>query len=219
MVLEKHPITRPIARKLLALSDKLTGTSFPGMVRPKQVDIYSCGPAVISSLYSFLGVKISQRSIITSLRVKEKIKRYGLSMRDMARAVQIVGKGAFVFWKKTGGKISDLDTVINKCKFPVGVEWQGVFYEYADEDDGHFAIVTKIDKKSGYIRMADPYRRFSGVDRMFKIKFFQNRWWDENEISISGTSRKRKVADYRVMFLIAPKGETWPKKLGMSPAK
>ncbi len=219
MTLEKHPVTRPLARRILALSDKLTGIPFPGMVRPKQVDIYSCGPAVISTLYSFLGVKISQRGIIASLRVKEKIKRYGLSMKDMARAAQMVGKGAFVFWKKTNGKISDLDTIINKFKYPVGVEWQGVFYEYADQDDGHFSIITKLDKKSGNIRMADPYRVFFGVDRKFKIKFFESRWWDENEISISGTSRKRKITDYRVMFVIAPKGENWPKKLGMTVAK
>lgn len=137
-------------------------------------------------------------------------------MRDMARAAQIVGKGNFVFWKKINGKISDLDAILNKYKFPVGVEWQGVFYEYADEDDGHFAIITKIDKKAGYIRMADPYRSFSGIDRKFKIKFFENRWWDENEVSISGTTRKRRVVDNRVMFVITPKGENWPKKLGMS---
>lgn len=215
MVLEKHKITRPIARKILELTDKLTGLPFPGMIRPKQVDIYSCGPAVISALYSFLGVKISQRSIIASLRVKEKIKKYGLSMRDMARAGQIVGKGNYIFWKKINGKISDLDAIVNKYKFPVGVEWQGVFYENSDEDDGHFAIITKIDKRSGHIRMADPDRTFSGVDRKFKIKFFEGRWWDENEISVSGTSRKRKITDYRVMFVIAPYGENWPKRLGM----
>lgn len=216
MILEKYPRTRNLARKLLELSDRLTGVAFPQMTRPKQIDIYSCGPAVIASLYSYLGLRISQRSIIASLRVQQKIKRYGLSMKDMARAAQIVGKGKFTFWKKSSGKISDLDTVINKYKYPVGVEWQGVFYEYADEDDGHFAIITKIDKKAKYLRIADPYRNFSGVDRKFGIKFFENRWWDENEISISGTTRKRKVSDYRVMFVITKKGETWPEKVGMS---
>ena len=31
--------------------------------------------------------------------------------------------------------ISDLDLAVNKYKFPVGVEWQGVFYENEDEDN------------------------------------------------------------------------------------
>lgn len=215
MVLEKNPRTRHIARKILEIGDKFSGVAFPAMDRPKQIDIYSCGPAVISSLYSFLGVKVSQRGIIVSLRAKEKIKKYGLNMKDMARAAKIVGKGDYVFWKKSGGKISDLDTVVNKHKYPVGVEWQGVFYEYSDEDDGHYSIVTKVDKKAKYLRIADPSRDFAGVDRKFDIKFFENRWWDENEISVAGTTRKRKVEDYRVMFLITPKGENWPEKLGM----
>jgi hypothetical protein len=53
------------------------------------------------------------------------------------------------------------------------------------------------------------------VDRKFKIRDFEKRWWDENEIKVSGTSKRRLIKDKRIMFVITPKGESWPKKLGM----
>jgi hypothetical protein len=215
MILEKNPKTRLIVKRLLGLEDRISGMPFPRMRRLKQIDIYSCGPAVLTSLYSNLGIRISQTSIITSIRAKNKIKKYGLSVKDLGRASKIISKGAFSFWKKTNAKISDLDAIINKYKCPVGVEWQGVFYEFEDEDNGHYAVITKIDKKSGLLRISDPFHAFAGVDRKFKIKDFEKRWWDENEIGVSGTSKKRRVKDVKLMFLITPKGESWPKKLGM----
>src|SRR5512141_696129 len=99
MLLEKNPKTRRIVRKLLELGDRVSGLAFPTMERPHQIYVYSCGPAVIVALYSFLGVKVSQRGIIASLRVKEKIKKYGLNIKEMGRASKIVGKNAFTFWK------------------------------------------------------------------------------------------------------------------------
>lgn len=201
---------RKIVRTLLGLQDRLLGTAFPDMIRVKQISTSHCGPAVLSSLYSYLGVKVSQRGMVASLRAQNKIKTFGFNMKDMAKAAKIVGKGAFSFWRKTNAKISDLDLAINKFKSPVGVEWQGVFYEDSDEDNGHFSVITKIDKKRGYLRIADPYYKFAGVDRKFNIREFEKRWWDENVIN------GRNLHDRRVMFVITKKGETWPKKLGMS---
>jgi ABC-type bacteriocin/lantibiotic exporter with double-glycine peptidase domain len=209
MVLEKNPKTRPIVRRLLQLEDRISGAVFPKMLRVKQIDSNSCGPAVMAMLYSQYGVKVSQRGLIASLRAKNKIKKYGLSVRDMARASKITGKGAFNFWRKANGKISDLNIIVNKYKHPVAVEWQGVFYEEEDEDSGHYCVITRVDKKAGTLRLADPYSHFAGVDRKFEIKVFLKRWWDKNEI------KGRTLVDRRVMFLITPKGESWPKKLGM----
>lgn len=209
MHLEKNPRTRHIARKLLSLRDRITGVAFPQMARISQASSSHCGPAVLASLYSFLGVKVSQRSIVASLRAQNKIKSLGLNMHDMERASKIIGKGAFSFWRKSNARVSDLDLAINKYKSPVGVEWQGVFYEDEDEDNGHYSIVTKIDKNKGYLRMADPYYKFAGIDRKFDIKEFESRWWDENII------KGRNLHDKRVMFVITSKSDSWPKKLGM----
>lgn len=215
MEINRNSAYRKVVRNLLRLEDRTFGVAFSKMARIKQIDIYSCGPAVVAMLYSFLGVRVSQRGMIASLRAQKKIKNFGLNTKDLARAVRIIGKGGFVFWKKTNAKISDLSAVIEKYKFPVGVEWQGVFYEDADEDDGHYAIVTQINRERGVMRIADPFYTFAGVDRRFKIKDFVKRWWDQNEISVAGTSKKRRVVDKRVMFVVTKKGETWPKKLGM----
>ena len=57
--------------------------------------------------------------------------------------------------------------------------------------------------------MADPFFKFIGVDRKFGIKDFEKRWWDVNIIN------KKPVTDSRMLFVITPKGETWPKKVGM----
>lgn len=179
------------------------------MKRTRQITISHCGPAVLESLFSFVGLRISQTGIVKSIRAQKKIRKLGLNMKDLAKSAKFTGKGEFLFWAKYGAKISDIETIIGKYKFPVGVEWQGVFYEDEDEDNGHYSIITKIDKKSGYLRIADPYKKYAGVDRRFKIKNFKKRWWDTNII------RDKEVMDKKVIFVITPKGETWPKKLGM----
>ena len=142
MQLEKNPQTRSIVRRLLQLEDRISGVAFPKMKRVKQVDSNSCGPAILAALFSVFGVHVSQKGITASLRAQNKIKEFGLNVRDMARASKIIGKGNFSFWRKADGKISDLDLIINKYKSPVAVEWQGIFYEDEDDDNGHYCIIT-----------------------------------------------------------------------------
>ncbi|MFI5240969.1 MAG: cysteine peptidase family C39 domain-containing protein [Microgenomates group bacterium] len=206
----KKSLTGNLLRGALKIQDKVFGRPFPTMERVKQITSSHCGPAVLVSLFSFLGEKVSQKKITASLRAQKRIKKFGLSVKDLASATKIYGKdGGLVFWKKANAKISDLDQLINKYGFPVGVEWQGVFYEDEDEDNGHYSVVTQINKKEGYLRMADPYYRFAGHDRKFKTTLFVKRWWDTNLIN------KKVVYDKRVLFIVAPKKETFPKKLGM----
>lgn len=206
----------------LRLEDLLFGKPFEAMRRVRQISIYACGPATLEMLFSFVGLKVSQTSLIRSIRAFNKIKLYGVDVNDLAKASTISAKKEYVFWKKRMSKVSDLDLAINKYKYPVGVEWQGIFYENEDDDSGHYGVVTKIDKKTGNLRIADPYFngtfRYKGVDRKLKIKEFVAKWWDTNEIKISGTSRVRTITDTRMMFVITPKSETWPKKLGMKKA-
>jgi ABC-type bacteriocin/lantibiotic exporter with double-glycine peptidase domain len=209
MVLEKNPKTRRLVRKLLQMEDKVVGKPFPGMKRAKQVTSSHCGPAVIEALFSFLGVKVSQTSVVRSVRADKKIKRMGLNVGDLGLSVKKLGKGKFTFWKKTGSTINNLSLVVNKYQYPVGVEWQGVFYEYGDGDNGHYCVVTRVNKEAGYLRLADPFVKFAGVDRKFTLKNFEKRWWDVNVIN------GKTVTDKRMMFVITQKGETWPKKLGM----
>ncbi|MGA2910961.1 MAG: cysteine peptidase family C39 domain-containing protein [Candidatus Microgenomates bacterium] len=209
MPLEKNPKTRRLVRRLLQLEDKVVGKPFPKMKRAKQVTSSHCGPAVIETLFSFLGYKVSQALVVRSIRAGGKIKSTGLNVDELGSSVKKLGKGKFVFWRKANSTISNLSLIVNKYQYPVGVEWQGVFYEYADGDNGHYCVVTRVNREAGYLRLADPFFKFAGVDRKFKLKDFEKRWWDVNIIG------KKSVTDKKMLFIIAPKGENWPRKLGM----
>jgi len=215
MVLEKNPKTRRLSRRLLELEDKLVGKPFPGMKRAKQITSSHCGPAVLEDLFSFLGVRVSQTAIVRLARADKKIKRVGVNVADLGLAVKKLGKGKFVFWKKAGSTITNLSMIVNKYQYPAGIEWQGVFYEYADGDNGHYCVVTRVNKEGGYLRLADPFFKFAGVDRKFRIKDFEKRWWDKNEVKVSGSIKKKVLTDRRMIFVITPKAENWPRNLKM----
>lgn len=219
MDLEKNPRTRKLVKKLLAVEDRIKGKPFPGMARTSQKSVYSCGPATIEMLFSNVGLKVKQGSLVRSIRAQNKIKAYGVNVKDLAKASKIAAKGEFVFWHKNNSKISDLDRIINKYNYPVGVEWQGVFYENEDEDSGHYGVITRLDRKEGTLRIADPYFNgffdFEGVDRKFKIKDFVKKWWDTNDVKIGNSTRTRNIKDVHMMFVITRRGENWPGKLGM----
>ena len=209
MELEKNSKTRKLLQNLLKLEDKVVGRPFPSMKRVRQISSYHCGPAVISELFSYLGKDISQTAVVRSLRATNKIKSVGLNIHDLARATNALGRQEVIFWRKHKTTVNDLSLAVNKFKYPVGVEWQGVFYEDEDEDNGHYAVITKLDKEANYLRMCDTYANFSGVDRRFRINDFAKRWWDVNRI------KGRNIIDKKTMFVITPRDETWPKKLGM----
>jgi len=199
------PFLRKLDRYLLRLEEAFKGRAFPSLKRVKQITSSHCGPAVLVSLFSFLGVRTSQGRIVKSLRAENKIVDTGLVIKDLSRGVRIVGKGQFTFWKKEGATIGDLDKIVNKYKVPVGIEWQGVFYEDEEGDNGHYSVVTEIEKEKGYLRLFDPYKKFAELDRKFKISDFEKRWWDVN-----GLEYEKKL-----MFVITSKKETFPRRLGM----
>ena len=119
MELEKNPQTRRLYRRLLKLGDKVTGQAFAKMKRVKQITSFHCGPAVIEALFSFLGIRVSQTGVVKSLRAQKKIKRVGLSVKDLSRAANALGKGKYAFWRKANSTTTDLYTIVNKYKFPV----------------------------------------------------------------------------------------------------
>ncbi len=196
---------RKLDRLVLRLNEAVYGKAFPNLKRVKQITSSYCGPAALVSLFSFLGVRTSQGRIVRSLRAENKIKDSGLVIKDFARGVRIAGKGEFTFWKKEDATIGDLDKIVNMYKFPVGVEWQGVFYEDEEGDNGHYCVITQVNKSKGYLKLADPYKKFAGLDRKFRISDFEKRWWDVNGL----------VYDRKLMFLITSKKEQFPRSLGM----
>lgn len=188
------------------------------MKRVRQKTDAFCGPAVLEMLAGFIGFSINQNRLVRLSKMEKRIDRYGMNVQDLGKALKIVIPDV-AFWYKENSKIGDLDQLVNEYKFPVGVEWQGVFEEYTEKDfpdDGHYGVVTHVDKKKNVIFISDPFRRFAMKDRQFKLDFFTRRWWDSNEIRDSKTNKVKEYKDNHMMFVITPRNHTFPEEVGMT---
>lgn len=188
--------------------------AFPNMRRLTQVTDSHCGPAVLAMLLSYLDIHVGQGEIAAAAEVEHKLEEHGMNIQEMKKAIQIIAPEA-TFWYKDKSTKEELDYLLHTKRYPVGVEWQGIFYEYSDEDDGHYSIVVDIDIENDQIFIADPFEPFSGGDREFKLHKFLKRWWDVNEIINPATGNVTHLPDDQMMFIITPKEETFPIELGM----
>lgn len=187
---------------------------FPRMKRVKQITESHCGPAVLEMLCNNLGLSIDQDEFVQIIGIEHKLKEYGMLISEMSRAVAKLDLGV-KFWYKENSNLNDIKVLLNEYKLPVGVEWQGIFYQYADDDDGHYSVVTHIDSVNNIIMIADPYDGFAGSDRQFHIREFQDRWWDENEIYDPITGKRSAVLEERMIYIITPEDAKYPEELGM----
>lgn len=187
------------------------------MKRVMQISESHCGPAVLKMLLSYVGEKAMQRNIVESMGVRDRLREHGMNVKQLAQAVTLIAP-TMQFWYKDYAKLKELARVVNEFEYPVGVEWQGLFGDVDDEEDddsGHYSIVTGVDLYNNEVFVADPYHLYAGKDRKFSVKQFEERWWDDNEVTgLDG--RKRFIEDYHMMFLVTPKFESFPLELGMS---
>jgi ABC-type bacteriocin/lantibiotic exporter with double-glycine peptidase domain len=188
---------------------------FPEVKRVVQKTSSHCGPAVLEMLLSFVGKDIDQEEVVNAVNIADKLLTHGMFVSEMGNAVRILAPD-MQFWFKQNSSLSDLRQLVMNYKYPAGVEWQGVFYEDEDDDNGHYCVVTYIDTSNNIIMLADPYKRFAGSDRIFHILEFEDRWWDENEIRDPETGSTRYERDYHTMIVVTPKEETWPEELEMT---
>lgn len=165
-------------------------------------------------LLSHCGSEINQEALVEAAEIRHSLEQYGMIVPEMGKAVSVVAP-QLGFWYKEHSVIEDLELIIGGYKYPVGVEWQGVFYEDDDGDIGHYSVVTNIDRANKIITLSDPYGRFAGTDRSFHIDEFESRWWDENEVWDEAIGGRRLVRDEKMMFIVTPKFETFPYSLGM----
>lgn len=187
---------------------------FPQMRRIVQKSDSHCAPAVLSMLISFHQIDIDQEEFVKAAGVAHKIKEYGMTISEMRLAINSVTPD-FTFWYKDQATSQELDYLINNLNYPVGVEWQGIFLEYSDDDDGHYAIITAIDIPNNKITLADPFEVFAHEDRTFRLDKFLKRWWDVSEIVNPATGGVTHQADDQMMFIITPNEATFPIELGM----
>lgn len=163
-------------------------------------------------LFSHLGVFVDQDEFVEAGNLKYRLQKYGMTVQEMGEVAKKIYP-YFTFWYKEKADITDIQTIIEEYKYPVGVEWQGVFLEDEDEDNGHYSIVTYVDPSRDKIVIADPYMKFAGVDRHFTVTEFLDRWWDVNDIPVLGKTVQKK--DEQVMFVVTPEEVDWPLTLEM----
>jgi hypothetical protein len=187
------------------------------MTRIKQRTLSHCGPAVLSMLVNFNGIKIDQDRFVTAARVsRSNLRSNGMDLDQLAISVVRLLPD-MTFWIKREATIDDVADITNTYKYPVGVEWQGVFGEWSNGDDGHYSVIINVDKERKKIILIDPFWYYSGSDRTFTIDLFVTRWWDSTIRLDKKTGDLIRDTDQQAMFVITPKSETFPKKVGMYP--
>jgi hypothetical protein len=199
------------------------------MKRVRQRTVSHCGPAVLEMLCSYIGQEVDQDTFVEASSIGyDRFYTHGMTIDEMSYAVtKAVPEGQF--WFKDYSSVSELTQIVRVYKYPVGIEWQGIFdyeieedtddeYGEEDDDEGHYSVVTDIDSLNNQILISDPERHYAGVDRKFRVMDFVRRWWDENKVfDLSGKLRYEE--DFRVMFIVTPKDSIFPEHLGMMKGK
>ncbi len=188
--------------------------NFPRLPRVAQITTSHCGPAVLEMLIRFLGFNVTQEEIVDSINVASKLDTHGVTVAELGEATRILFPN-LQFWFKEHSNTADLNNIINKYKYPVAIEWQGIFLEYSDDDNGHYSIVTHIDLDKNSLLIFDPYPPFAKSDRKFQITQVEPRWWEINEVLDLETNQFKDIRDDHMMFIVTPKDELFPVELGM----
>ena len=189
---------------------------FSRLRRIEQITENHCGPAVTQMLLENIGVNVSQEEITEAAGATHTIETHGTRVDQLARAVQELAPIAKL-WYREKASVEDLEYVLNECKFPVGVEWQGLFEDMDDDDEdyGHYSIIAHIDTVKDEIIVVDPYKDFVDQSRIVNMSLFLNRWWDFNEVKDPETGEKEFKKDEQLFFVIAPLSMAFPAELGM----
>jgi ABC-type bacteriocin/lantibiotic exporter with double-glycine peptidase domain len=190
---------------------------FNSLRRIAQISENHCGPAVLQMLLEYIGVEATQEEITEAAGATKTIDEHGTRVDQLAKAVDVLAPGAKL-WYRENAQLQDLEHVLNEEKFPVGVEWQGLFGDDEDDDDddyGHYSIIAHIDKDKDQLVIVDPYKDFPDQNRIVRMSVFLKRWWDYNEVKDPYTRKKVYKKDERLFFVVAPLNVTFPSELQM----
>jgi len=182
----------------------------------QQITENHCGPAVLEMLLENIGVNASQQEITEAAGASHTIETHGTRVDQLAKAVQQLVPIARL-WYKEKASLDNILYVLEEAKYPVGVEWQGLFEDMDDdeEDYGHYSIVAHIDQTKGELIVVDPYKDYIDQNRIIRINTFLERWWDFNEVKDPQTGEKTFKKDEQLFFVVVPLAVTFPAELGM----
>jgi ABC-type bacteriocin/lantibiotic exporter with double-glycine peptidase domain len=183
----------------------------------QQISENHCGPAVVQMLLENIGVSVTQEQITEAAGATHTIAEHGTRVDQLAKAVRELAPAARL-WYKERASLRNLKYVLEEPKFPVGVEWQGIFDDDPDEQDddyGHYSVVAHIDQEKDELVVMDPYKDFVDQTRIIKVSVFLNRWWDYNEVVDPQTGARAYKKDQDLFFVVVPMEFAFPADLGM----
>lgn len=188
---------------------------FPKLPRITEISNTHCGPATLRMLLVNTGVQAGQRRIVNESSSVKRLLKYGMNVFELAKATKKISPKV-QFWFKDNADLQDVRKILEEYNYPVGIEWQGDFKQFTDENNGHYSVITHISKNGKTVFIADPFFYFAGKDRRVKTFHFEKLWWDDNEIVNPKTKKLEKIKDYHMIFIVAPKHETFPVELEMT---
>lgn len=184
-----------------------------------QISESHCGPAVIQMLLSNIHIDVSQEMITAAADATKTIRRYGMRIDEMDTAIRTLQLPARL-WYKQHATLREIRTLLDEYKYPVGIEWQGLFSDDEDEINdsaGHYSVITRVDDEKKALIIADPYKDFADQDRIINISVFLKRWWDDNWIRDEILHRRYRVRDHQVFFVVSEPDRIFPESMGLVP--
>ena len=100
----------------------------------QQITENHCGPAVIQMLLENIGVNVTQQEIPEAVGATKTLETHGTRVDQLAKAVNQLVPIARL-WYKEKASLDDPEYVLDVCKYPVGVEWQGLFDDMDDNNE------------------------------------------------------------------------------------
>ena len=169
-------------------------------------------------LLTNIGIDVSQEALTKSAGITRSITKHGTRIDQMGNAIENLKLPARL-WYKTHCLVDDIRTLLDTYRYPVGIEWQGLFSDEAEkpnDDSGHYSVVARVDAQKKALIIVDPYKDFAAQDRIIRIDTFLKRWWDENQIPHTGSKRAHAIRDERLLFIVTKSDVSLPESLGLT---
>ncbi|MFH1608088.1 MAG: cysteine peptidase family C39 domain-containing protein [archaeon] len=119
----------------------------------------SCGPASLKIALKHFGINKSEKALIRLTKCGEE----GVELEDLLNVAKKFKINGFV---KETCDIKDIKKYLKSEKYTIIVGW-------FDESEGHYSVVSRIDKENIYIQ--DPEL---GHIRAMRIEKFERIWFD-----------------------------------------
>jgi predicted double-glycine peptidase len=129
-------------------------------VKPFRQKTGFCGPASLKMVLDYFGVRKTENYLA---RLSGATKNLGATGKNLLRAAQKLGLKGFIM---DFSKISDVRKYVLKKRIPVIVDW-------FSQDEGHYSVAVKIDRKNIYLQ--DPEL---GRIRKLDLETFKRVWFD-----------------------------------------